>query len=96
MGVVRCLGQSPKKNVFLHLPLLRYINRNGATSISIGTFYETLCTEISQAALVEFKDWAIIYCTLSIIPILWPAVIFGEQIGLDLGWILADFPAVFF
>ena len=40
-----------------------------------------------QAALVEFKDWAIIYCTLSIIPILWPAVIFGEQIGLDLGWI---------
>ena len=26
-------------------------------------------------------------CTLSIIPILWPAVIFGEQIGLDLGWI---------
>ena len=59
-------------------------------------FYETLCTEISQAALVEFKDWAIIYCTLSIIPILWPAVIFGEQIGLDLGWILADFPALFF
>ena len=59
-------------------------------------FYETLCTEIYQAALVEFKDWAIIYCTLSIIPILWPAVIFGEQIGLDLGWILADFPAVFF
>ena len=50
-------------------------------------FYETQCTEISQAALVEFKDWAIIYCTLSIIPILWPAVIFGEQIGLDLGWI---------
>ena len=60
------------------------------------SFYETLCTKIYQAALVEFKDWAIIYCTLSIIPILWPAVIFGEQIGLDLGWILADFPAVFF
>ena len=40
-----------------------------------------------QAALVEFKDWAIIYCTLAIIPVLWPAVIFGEQIGLDLGWI---------
>ena len=66
-----------------------------ATSISIGTFYETLCTEISQAALVEFKDWAIIYCTLSIIPVLWPAVIFGEQIGLDLGWILGKLSFTF-
>ena len=31
--------------------------------------------------MVEFKNWAIIYCTLAIIPILWPAVIFGDQIG---------------
>ena len=40
-----------------------------------------------QDCLVEFKDWAIIYCTLAIIPVLWPAVIFGDIIGLDLGWI---------
>ena len=39
------------------------------------------CCRDYQAALVEFKDWAIIYCTLSIIPLLWPAVIFGEIIG---------------
>ena len=40
-----------------------------------------------QDCLVEFSSWAIIYCTLAIIPVLWPAVIFGDIIGLDLGWI---------
>ena len=48
---------------------------------SIEKKQKTSCARDYEAALVEFKSWAIIYCTLSIIPLLWPAVIFGEAIG---------------